>query len=482
MWQQALRILLFGALALPISAEFGRIRAADRQSAKRPNVLLLLSDDQRPDTIAALGNRQIETPHFDRLVRTGVCFTRAICANPICTPSRAEILSGCSGFRNGVLDFGRRLKPGIPVWPETMRRAGYQTWYVGKWHVRGRPSDYGIQETRGLFSGGGGRFWKDQKDWKGFPITGYRGWIFQSLDGKQKFPDRGVGLTADISARFADAAIEFLQRKTDQPFFLQVNFTAPHDPLIAPPGYADKYDPSALKLPQNFLPEHPFDHGNLRGRDERLMTFPRTPAQVRDVLAMYYRVVSHLDEQVGRILRALEASGKADNTLVIYTSDHGLGVGSHGLRGKQSMYEHTINVPLIIRGPGLPRGQRFRGQVYLRELFPTVCRLCSVPVPDNVEGRSFAAAMQGKEPWEPRYVFGYFRNKQRMIRGERFKLIYYPHLQRTQLFDLQEDPYELQDLSKAKAHRATREELAAALQAWRVRMRDPSLNEQPSRR
>lgn len=436
-------------------------------SADKPNVLFLLSDDQRPDTVAAAGNPHIKTPSLDRLAKEGVRFTRATCSNPICTPSRAEIMSGCDGFRSGVTDFGGRFHEGLAFWPAVMRDAGYRTVYVGKWHLRGRPNDYGFESVNALYSGGGGRFWKPQDDWKGFPITGYRGWIFQSMDGRERYPELGVGLTPDISTRFADAAIEEIRRESERPFFVQVNFTAPHDPLLAPPGYENAYTgDDRPPSPANFLSQHPFDHGNFFGRDERLMHWPRTVDAVREELAMYYRVVSHLDAAVGKVLDALEKSGKSDNTLVIYSSDHGLAVGSHGLRGKQNMYEHTIGVPLLIRGPGIDPARQSNAQVYLRELFPTVCDWCGIAVPDSVQGKSFANVLRNETDQAHPYIFGYFRNSQRMIRGDRYKLIVYPEVSRIQLFDLQEDPFETKNLFTQ--HREIAEPLLERLQRWRT--------------
>jgi arylsulfatase A-like enzyme len=431
------------AILLVLATLCSDSRAAEPK--RRPNVLFLLSDDQRPDTIAALGNRVIKTPNLDALVRRGTTFTQAVCANPICTPSRGEILSGCSGFRSGVIDFGGKLDPQLVLWPVAMRKAGYVTSYVGKWHNDGRPIQRGFDGTIGLYRGGGGKFWKGQTDWKGSPITGYRGWIFQDDSGKL-FPERGVGLTPNISGLFADAAIDVIRRKTEQPWFLQVSFTAPHDPLIMPPGFEDMYSIDEIPLPPNFLPEHPFDHGNLRGRDETLLPFPRTPEMVRDVLRMYYAVISHMDRQIGRILLALEETGQADNTIVIFTSDHGLGVGSHGIRGKQNMYEHTAGVPLILAGPGIPRGERRKAQVYLRELYPTTCDLVGIDIPETVEGLSFAAVVQGNTESIHDSVFCYFRDVQRMIRTDRWKLIHYPQVDRWQLFDRIADPSELHNL------------------------------------
>jgi len=455
---------------------------ADDGPSQRPNILFLLSDDQRPDTIHALGNPHIRTPHFDALARRGVSLRRAVCANPICTPSRGEILTGCSGFRSGVLNFGRQLDPALVTWPQALRQAGYATWFVGKWHNDGRPIERGFCETRGLFAGGGGRWWQDQVDWKGTPVTGYRGWIFQD-DAGQKFPERGVGLTPDISRQFADAAIERIEHAgenpDEQPWFLQVAFTAPHDPLLMPPGWEHAYAADELPLPPNFLDEHPFDHGNFSGRDEMLLPWPRTPKMIRDLLRVYYAVINDLDAQVGRILAALDATGQARDTIVIFTSDHGLGVGSHGIRGKQNMYEHTIGVPLIIAGPGIVGGRQSDAQIYLRELYPTICELAGAKVPDTVEGESFADLLRGRSYHGHPDVFCYFRDKQRMIRGDRWKVIYYPHLDRWQLFDLQSDPYELQDLAGASEHAATLHRHQQRLRTVMAEMHDPLAHQAP---
>ncbi|MGH7202721.1 MAG: sulfatase-like hydrolase/transferase [Planctomycetaceae bacterium] len=447
---------------------------ADGPPPARPNILLLLSDDQRPDTIAALGNPSIDTPHLDRLVNSGTAFLRATCANPICTPSRAEILTGTTGFRSGVFDFGRKFEPHVPRWAATLRDAGYRTGYVGKWHNSGRPPDHGYDETPGLFTGGGGRWAVASYDWNGREATGYRGWVFRTKDGGID-RTRGVGLEPNISEHFADAAIEFLNADSDRPFFLHVNFTAPHDPLLMPFGYEDRYAPAEMPVPKNFLPRHPFDHGNFDGRDERLFERPRTEQMVRDELAVYYAVITHMDAQIGRILDALERSGRLKNTIVVFAGDHGLAIGSHGLRGKQSMYEHTIGVPLIISGPGVPRGKRTDAQCYLRDLFPTTCDLAGVEFPESVEGRSLKPVLTGETTEIYPFVVGYFRNVQRMIRTDEWKLIWYPHLDRYQLFHLKTDPHELHDLSRDAAHAATVADLRVKLEDWLRQHDDPLL-------
>jgi arylsulfatase A-like enzyme len=444
--------------------------AADRL----PNVVLLVADDLRADVLGVDGGKQCRTPNLDKLAAQGVVFTRAVCPFPLCVPSRAEILTGCSSLKTPALATGK-LDPALVTWPAAMKGAGYRTVYTGKWHTSGRPSQHGYSETRGLYSGGGGHLWKEQTDYNGRPVTGYRGWVFQSDDGKTIETEKGVGLTPDISRLFADAAISLIAEKPDRPFFLHVNFTAPHDPLLMPPEYEKKYDPRQTVLPKNFASEHPFDHGNLKGRDELLLPFPRTKTDVQDELAVYYAVVEHLDEQVGRIVASLKANGQWDNTILIFTADHGLAIGSHGLRGKQNMYEHTIGVPLIICGPGIPAGKRSAAPIYLRDLYPTVCDLAGVPIPRSVDAKSQAAVIRGTAERVHDEVYTYFMDFQRAIRTDRWKLIYYPHLKRDQLFELAADPDELIDLSADPKHAATLAELRQKLDAWRKSVSDPTL-------
>ncbi|NLY01369.1 MAG: sulfatase-like hydrolase/transferase [Rhodopirellula sp.] len=450
-----------------------QVVSSEQVTPHRPNILLIVSDDQRPDTIHALGNEIIQTPNLDSLVRRGLSFTRAVSPNPICTPSRAEIMTGCSSFRNGILGFGGRMKPQLVLWADAMRQAGYRTWYVGKWHNDGVPTDRGYQESLGLYRGGGGKHpMAFGVDYRGAAVTGYRGWIFQTDDGKL-MPERGVGLTPNISSHFADAAIEFIRRGSHEPFFLHVNFTAPHDPLLVPPGYEDRYDPKKLPLPPNFQPRHPFDHGNIEGRDEQLLPWPRTAEIVRKDLAVYYSVISHLDEHIGRIFQALKETGQEENTLVLFTGDQGLAVGSHGLRGKQNMYEHTVGTPLILAGPGIPANRRCDAQCYLRDLYPTICDLVDLAIPETVQGTSLVPLIRGEQTAVYPFTVGYYGDSQRMIRTDRWKLIHYPKVDKLQLFDLEADPYETKNLAEEPRCRQTVEELHETLYAWLTEAGDP---------
>ena len=436
-------------------------------NAARPNFLVIVSDDQRPDTIAALGNSVIKTPTLDQMARNGMAFTRAVAPFPLCVPSRAEILTGISAFGNGVPYDGGKLKPDSVFWGQTLANAGYQTAYCGKWMNDGRPETRGYQSVGGLFSSGGagaaGR--EPRYGRKGRLITGYRGWTFKDSDGKANLA-KGIGVTGLTSKHIADGAISLLDSMDDRPFFLHVNFAAPHDPLIVPAGYSGRYTAETVPLPKNFRGVHPFDHGNLRGRDERLLPWPRTERDVRDEIAAYYAVIEDMDAQIGRILEALKKIGRDQDTYVLFTSDHGLALGSHGLMGKQNMYEHSVGVPFLVVGPRIRRGVRSAAPIYLRDMFPTTCDLAGIQIPTSLDGISFASELFG-DAYEARdAVFGYYNDSQRMIRTTRWKLIHYPEIDHLQLFDLQSDPHELHNLADQQKHEAILSELSRRMNDW----------------
>ena len=203
----------------------------------------------------------------------------------------------------------------------------------------------------------------------------------------------------------------------------------------------NRYKPGDIALPANFRPQHPFDHGNINGRDEVIVPAPRSEEDVKRERAVYYALVENLDAQVGRIVQALEERGMLERTLIIFTSDHGLALGSHGLMGKQNQYEHTANVPLILAGPGIPAGRRIAAQCALRDLFPTVCDMSALPIPASVQGRSLMPVLNGEKEEVHDAIFGYFTDTQRMIRtttaGSSSGI---PRPARTQLFHIAEDP------------------------------------------
>lgn len=447
----------------------------------RPDVLFIVADDLRPDVLHTLGHPMVKTPHLDALAERGAVFTGAVCGYPICHVSRTEILSGRCVVREASAGGSIPFSSDWLLWPQAMKAAGWRTVHSGKWHVQGTPAARGYAETAGLFSSGGAG--KDAAltfptSASGHPVTGYRGWTFKSPGGKA-MPELGVGLTPDTDVHIANAAVRVLQRPREGPLFLHVNFTATHDPLHWPKGKEGRFNTNDAPLPANFRPQHPFDHGNIQGRDEVLVPAPRTEQQVKAETAVYLAMVEQLDAQVGKLIRTLEDTGRLGSTLIIFTSDQGLALGSHGLMGKQNQYEHTIHAPLIMAGPGIPGGRRFAAQCYLRDLYPTVCELTGIDIPASVEGRSLVPILHGGKPEVYEAVYGYFTDTQRMMRTpDGWKLIWYPKANRTQFFHVSEDPHELQDLATQPEHEKHREAMMGELKKWMSAQQDPVFSKQ----
>ena len=408
------------------------VAAAPARAAERPNVVFICSDDQRFDTIRALGNPHIETPNLDAMVSGGCTFTHTFCMGAmqgaVCVPSRAMFLSGRSLFH-----INDQLK-GIPTWPEVFRKAGYHTAGIGKWH--NGPASYAKS-----FDSGGPIFFGGMGDQNKVSIY--------TFNPAGTYPKSDLKTGKDYSTTmFAESAIDFVNGyKGDKPFFLYVTLTVPHDPRTPPAGWEKKYDPAKLPLPKNYLPQHPFNNGEMLVRDEKLLGWPRTETAIRKETADYYAMISHMDSQIGRIRDAITKTGRGNNTVVIFTSDHGLALGSHGLLGKQNLYDHSTRPPLVITGPGIPAGKRSGAMVYLFDLFPTVAEMCGVELPDGVDGKSVVPVMAGKQEKVRDVVFGAYRQFQRCVRTDSWKLIRYPHINRTQLFDLKADPDETKDLA-----------------------------------
>jgi arylsulfatase A-like enzyme len=274
------------------------------------------------------------------------------------------------------------------------------------------------------------------------------------------------------SEEFADAAISFLrQREGGQPFFCYVAFTAPHDPRNPPPEYRERYYRKPPPLPRNFQPLPAMDNGFTRNvRDENLAAYPRTEKVIRDQLCEYYGLITHLDEQVGRILDALEQTGRRENTLILYAADHGLALGSHGLLGKQSVYEHSMKSPLIVAGPGVPHGKSTEAFSYLLDLFPTICAAAGAPLADRVAGFDLAPLWTGQKKAVRDSIFLPYTTHMRAVRDTRWKLIVYPQINHQELFDLRKDPDEVRNLATEQP--AEVERLTRLLQEWQQRTGD----------
>lgn len=443
---------------------------ADRRGNEPANVVLIVSDDQAHADLGVAGHPLLKTPNLDRLAREDVHFTHAFSPNPICTPSRAAILTGQDCWTNGCYFFGMPIKESSTQFAMLFSQAGYETFYTGKWHNDGWPWLRGFTSGEYICSGGPG---------KGGQV-------------KPTVMDFGGGNKRQIerfsTTLFTDAAVGFLNRRKpgDKPFLIYVSYTTPHDPWTPPGEYARMYEPAKIALPPNFMPrpmdgDRPFKwftdwHGtNLR--DEALMPFPRTPEGVRDVRSRYYGTVTHMDREIGRILDALDEKPLTKNTLVMFVADQGISLGAHGFSGKQTMYEEGIRLPMIIRYPRLRRGNaRISNLVSLTDIFPTICDATGIKVPEAIEGKSLLSLYQGKADWNRDRIFTAFHSPTqhrlivRSIRTTRYKLIHHLTTNEVELYDLQKDPYELENLAGKEGHADLQKQLAAELLGWRTRV------------
>lgn len=425
------------------------------QADDRLNVLFILADDQRTDTISAYGNPHIETPNLDRLAAQGFNFRRNYVMGSIhgavCVPSRAMIMSGRTLYRVPM-----NLED-TPILPELLRREGYTTFATGKWHNEGASFLRGFERGTAVFLGG---------------MSNHEAVPLRDVSPEGKFVNKRTG-DGFSSTLFADAAVEFLNGyEDDKPFFAYVSFTASHDPRMPPVEYRERYYANLPPLPPNFMPQHPFDNGWMVGRDENLGPWPRTERLVRNQLAEYYGLITHMDEQVGRILDALEQNGFADDTLVVYAADHGLAVGSHGLLGKQNLYEHSSGAPLILAGPGIPKGESTLALTYLHDVMPTLLDFLDVNAPEGVEGRNLLPIVNGQTKSVRDTLFTTYENSQRAIHDGRWKLIRYPLVDVTQLFDLEHDPHELNNLADDPQHQDRVERMTNLLREWQQKTSD----------
>lgn len=436
----------------------------------RPNVLFLFTDDQRFDTIAALGHPGVHTPNLDRLARSGVAFTRAYTmggSSPaVCSPSRACLLTGRSLWNlPNQGEWSYEIPREFTTLPEMFRAAGYRTFATGK-NEPGRSGHfaraYGAAENvlfRGMTSS---QFV--------LPLHSF------APDGdyaKQKPVVREGTHSAEI---YAASCIDFLKSQAGkaEPFYAYVSFQTPHDPWQSPPAFRERYRDEEMRLPASFAPVHPFDNGMLKIRDEMLAPFPRTAEAVRKRLADYRASITHTDAQVGRILDALEELDLKKDTIIVFSSDNGLALGSHGLMGKQNVYDPSVHVPMILAGPGIPVNGRHDQLCYLYDIHPTLLELAGLRIPAVVEFKSLLPVLKNPAAGHREHLYFAFMSWQRAVQDGRHKLIEYcvAGKRTTQLFDLRADPDEMRNLAGDPANEATLQRLRKLLESERKRLND----------
>ena len=456
---------LSASVLLPAGALHGAEPAAP---ARKPNFLVLVADDQCFRTINALNNKEVHTPAFDRLIARGTtfthCFHQGSWTGAVCVASRAMMHTGRHLWTCGGDTCGH-----FPLMGETLQKGGYHTCAVGKWHngdasalrsfMTGKTIGPGFYASTPI----GGLAYNRPRP--GDPWTPwdpkYRGqWTPGELwDIEPPVPGNSTSGGRSASPRYkkeqhscelyADSAAAMLQQLTaqpDVPFLLYVAWNAPHDPRQAPKEFLDMYPADKIEVPPNYLAQHPFDIG-ADGRDEDLAPFPRTREIVQVHRQEYYALLTYMDRQLARILDALEKSGQADNTYIIVTGDHGLAVGEHGLMGKQNLYDCSVRMPFIVNGPGIAAGRQIDAMMYQHSLFPTLCDLAGVAAPASVQFPSLVPLLRGERKQMFDSMYCAYEKFQRSVRTDRYKLILYPEVKQVQLFDLQNDPWEMKNVA-----------------------------------
>ncbi len=457
---------------------------------KTPNILWVCTDQQRYDTIGALGNRFVSTPHIDSLVADGVAFTHAYCQSPICTPSRASFLTGMypnatHAIRNGN-DFFRSP---YPLVTRTLADIGYDCGLIGKLHLA---SAYQRIEPR---TDDGYRYWQyshaPRDDWE--QGHDYADWVRAkgSILGELNKNPQGVPAELHQTTWCAEKTIEFIQEDREGPWLASVNIYDPHPPFNPPQTHREQYDPDEMPAPlfresditqQTRL--HAIDfQSTVRTPDEldiRSPILPQTPHRetasvggrdAKTLIAAYYAMIQLIDEQLGRILETLDETGQRENTVIIFTSDHGETLGDHGLIQKGCrFYEGLVRVPLIFSCPErFVSGVRSDALVELVDKAPTLLELAGLDVPETMHGRSLLPILRGEA--DPQHHRDFVRCEYydavdlrdhsfaTMYRDERYKLAVYHGHDEGELYDLRDDPDEFNNLWHDPTHQSLKMDL-----------------------
>ena len=422
--------------------------------AEQPNILFIFADDLAYDSVGFAGNPTVRTPRLDRLAEESVHFTHTYnmgsWSGAVCVASRTMLNTGRFVWNaHGVYETSEKERNEGRWWSEYLKSAGYRTYFTGKWHVRAS-AEKSFDVARHVRGG----MPKQTEAGYNRPVEGEEDPWSPSDPSFGGFWEGGRHWSEVV----ADDAEDFLREagEREEPFFMYIAFNAPHDPRQAPQEYLDRYPSEAMPVPENFQSLYPHREAMGSGeglRDEKLVPFPRTEHAVQVHRREYYAIINHLDDQIGRVLDALEASGKRENTWIVFTADHGLAVGQHGLVGKQNMYDHSLRVPFLIHSPQQREGRRIEAPIYLQDVMPTTLELAGVEKPDHVDFQSLLPLINAQRSNSPYpEIYGAYLERQRAIIADGFKLIVYPTIDTQRLFDLTSDPFETRDLMLEDGH------------------------------
>ncbi len=408
-----------------------------------------MADDLSIHAINGLGNNKVITPNLDQLIDRGTVFKNAYNAGSpdenVDKFSRQMFFSG-QHFLNASSD--------SKTFPALFQAAGYDTFFTGKWQGSEKEFISNFASGKNVFFG------KEHYIEDG----GHDTPIVQNFENGT--------LTESISNQFsstafANSVIDFLWKENRKaPFLAIAAFTSPHRPYMAPEKFTSLYNKAKIKLPKNFKTAHPFDNGALDVKDEMIHPTPLNKEWVLQDTRAYYAMISELDTQIGRIVSALKLTKLDKETIVILMSDNGIALGQHGLMGKQNLYKHTTNIPLVFAGPGIRVKSTLETSCYIHDIYPTICELANIDVPKHIDGKSFAPAFNNSNKVVRKSLLLAYGNSQRsFLAADNWKLIKYfaGKKERVQLFDLIEDPLELNDLSKQPIFRKKLQQMSDSL-------------------
>ncbi len=441
-------------------------------AADRPNILFIIADDLTDTALGCYGNTVCRTPNLDRLAAQSVRFTRAYCQGTYCGPPRASFLSGYYPHATGVQGYlsPREAIGDRATWPQHFKNAGYHTARVSKIFHMGVPG--GIEE--GSDGADDPLSWNERfnspgPEWRApgrgetleknpdgrKPVMGGNTFVVVAADGDDDVHSDG---------KTAAKACELLATPRREPFFLAVGFVRPHVPFVAPKKYFDLYPPESMVLPEK-VPGDWDDIPKPGINYKTSVNMQMDETRQKKALAGYYAAVSYMDAQVGRVLDALERSGQADNTIVIFTSDHGYHLGEHDFWAKVSLHDESARVPLLIRAPGMKPGVR-DALVELIDLFPTTAKLCGLEVPARLQGRDLAPVLADPKAAVRDAAFSVAgTSKGLLLRDERWAFLQYGEDAGggVELYDMQTDTRQIHNLAVLPEH-------ADRVASWKARV------------
>jgi arylsulfatase A-like enzyme len=433
-------------MSLAIAVTLAGCSGAEKsESAARPNVVIIFTDDQRWDAMGCAGHPFLKTPNIDRIAREGARFANAFCTTSLCSPSRASMLSGLYAHRHGVLNNFTDYPAGLPSYPKRLQESGYETAYIGKWHM-----GEGRDDPRPGFD-----YWMSHQGQGNYFDTTF------NINGKREL------LKGYITHRITEKAVDWIRKPHAKPFCLLLGHKAPHGPFVPEPKYEHALDGVEMKRPATAKDT---GDGKPDWVRQRVTTWHGIDGPIykacglagyEEFMRAYYGTILSVDDSVGQVYAALKEAGVLDRTLLVFTTDNGFLAGEHGAIDKRAMWEDSIRVPYLVRYPPLVRGPRVVNEMILHlDLAPSVLQICGARPLEEVHGMSWKRLLQGDPSgWRKAWIYQYDYEKEfpytpnvRGIRTDDWKYIHYPHGDggpdrwKAELYNLKDDPLETSNL------------------------------------